>query len=245
MTDERKYSVYCHTCPDGKKYIGLTGKSPEKRWLNGRGYQYNLHFTRAIRKYGWDNIAHEVLSTGLTAREAKDEEKRLIALYDTTDQRKGYNLTHGGDGANTLTDAARKRLSESAKEAYRKGRVPTMLGKHFSAESRRKMSEAAHRRVLSEEHKRHIGESVKGLMVGGKNPMARSVLCIETGEIFSSVKEAADSIGTTRNNVSRCVTGRNKTAGGFHWKYLNEEDKGLIMCNIMKLTEFRQNRSRV
>ena len=178
---------------------------------------------RAIRKFGWDNIKHEVLCTDLSAKEAKLEEKRLIALYDTTDQSKGYNLTHGGDGENTMTDALKRRLSEIAKEGYRNGRVPTMLGKHFSEESRRKMSEAASRRVLSEEHKRHIGESVKGLMAGGNNPMARSVICIETGEIFTSVKEAADSIGTTRVNVSRCVNGKNKTAGGFHWRHLNEE----------------------
>ena len=223
--NKARYSVYCHTAPDGKKYIGITSKAPEKRWLNGRGYQYNLHFTRAIRKYGWKNIKHEVLSTNLTGEEAKLEEKRLIALYDTTDSSKGYNLTHGGDGANTMTESHKRRLSEIHKEQYRNGRIPTMLGKHFSEESRRKMSEAAHRRVLSEEHKRHIGESVKGLLAGGKNPMARSVICVETGEIFTSVKEAADSIGTTRVNVSRCVNGKNKTAGGFHWRHLIEEDE--------------------
>lgn len=224
MTDKR-YSVYCHTSPDGKRYIGITSKVPEERWLNGRGYVANRHFWGAIRKYGWENIHHDVLCTNLTEHEAKNEEKRLIALYDTTDQSKGYNFTHGGDGANTMTEEQKRRLSEIAKKAYQNGRVPTMLGKHFSEESRRKMSEAASRRVLSEEHKRHIGESIKGLMAGGKNPLARAVICIETGEIFTSVKEAADSIGTTRVNVSRCVNGKNKTAGGFHWRHLNKEDE--------------------
>ena len=222
---KKKYSVYCHTTPNGKKYIGITSKPPKKRWLNGRGYQGNRHFMGAIRKYGWENIKHEVLISGLSESEAKNEEKRLIALYDTTDQNKGYNLTHGGDGANTMTEAQKRRLSEINKEMYRNGRIPTMLGKHFSVESRRKMSEAASRRRLSEEHKRHIGESVKGLLVGGKNPMARAVICIETGEIFTSVKEAADSIGTTRVNVSRCVNGKNKSAGGFHWRHLSKEDE--------------------
>lgn len=31
------YSVYKHTAPNGKVYIGITGKDPEKRWLNGGG----------------------------------------------------------------------------------------------------------------------------------------------------------------------------------------------------------------
>lgn len=34
------YSVYKYTAPNGKVYIGITGKDPEKRWLNGRGYRY-------------------------------------------------------------------------------------------------------------------------------------------------------------------------------------------------------------
>ena len=73
MTNKR-YSVYCHTAPDGKKYIGITSKIPEERWLNGRGYQRNRHFFGAIRKFGWDKIKHEVLSTNLSEDEAKQEE---------------------------------------------------------------------------------------------------------------------------------------------------------------------------
>lgn len=29
------YSVYKHTFPNGKVYIGMTGQEPEKRWANG------------------------------------------------------------------------------------------------------------------------------------------------------------------------------------------------------------------
>lgn len=32
------YSVYKHTCPNNKVYIGITSRKPEKRWKNGYGY---------------------------------------------------------------------------------------------------------------------------------------------------------------------------------------------------------------
>ena len=54
------YVVYKHTTPSGKVYIGITGLKPERRWRNGNGYKDNEHFYRAILKYGWDNIKHEI-----------------------------------------------------------------------------------------------------------------------------------------------------------------------------------------
>ena len=101
--NERRYSVYIHTTPSGKKYIGLTGMPPEKRWDCGRGYLQNSHFFNAILKYGWINIQHEIIYDNLTQEEAKEKEIELIAKYDTTNRRYGYNISRGGDtGSETL-----------------------------------------------------------------------------------------------------------------------------------------------
>ena len=35
---EREYSVYCHTFPNGKRYVGISSDC-EKRWRNGKGYE--------------------------------------------------------------------------------------------------------------------------------------------------------------------------------------------------------------
>lgn len=59
------YTVYKHTTPSGKVYIGATGQNPKHRWNNGKGYMHNRRFCDAIRKYGWGNIEHEVIRTGL------------------------------------------------------------------------------------------------------------------------------------------------------------------------------------
>ena len=91
------YSVYCHTTPSNKKYVGISC-NPEKRWNNGKGYIKNYLFYRAIKKYGWDNIKHEILFTNLTLEEAGQIEKNLIQEWDLLNPQKGYNLREGGNG---------------------------------------------------------------------------------------------------------------------------------------------------
>ena len=63
---DRCYTVYAHTSPSGKKYIGITRQKPQARWRNGNAYKNNKHFANAIKAYGWDNFEHEILFEKLT-----------------------------------------------------------------------------------------------------------------------------------------------------------------------------------
>ena len=54
---------------------------------------------RAIKKYGWANIRHDIVIDGLTHKQANELEKWLIAEFDCI--KNGYNSTIGGD--NILT----------------------------------------------------------------------------------------------------------------------------------------------
>ena len=90
------YCVYCHTFPNGKRYIGITNNI-EKRWNNGKGYKTQAKMQNAITKYGWDNVKHRILARGLTEQQAQEIEKSLIAEFDTI--KKGYNVSIGGGTA--------------------------------------------------------------------------------------------------------------------------------------------------
>ncbi len=96
------YCVYKHTNKhNGKVYIGITCRQPEKRWDNGKGYQKNEHFYRAIKKYGWANgFVHEIVATGLDKKTACKLEIELIAKYNSTNCRNGYNYSTGGECGN-------------------------------------------------------------------------------------------------------------------------------------------------
>ena len=91
------YSVYIHTDPDNKKYVGMTKKSPEERWMGGKGYAYNNNqtFYNAIVEIGWDNFTHEIVACDLSQEDAEQLERELIHKYNTTNRLYGYNVLPG------------------------------------------------------------------------------------------------------------------------------------------------------
>ena len=51
----------------------------------------------------------------------------------------------------------------------------------------------------------------------------KTVMCIETGTVYVSLKEAEDKTGVSRNCIGNCCKGKQKTAGKLHWKYCEEK----------------------
>lgn len=99
----KSWILYEHLFPNGKRYIGITSKSPSARWENGSGYskEHQSVVYNAIQKYGWENIQHNILLENLTEHEAKEKEIEYIEKYHTFIHDTpcyGYNMTKGGEG---------------------------------------------------------------------------------------------------------------------------------------------------
>ena len=72
------FKVYIHTFPNNKVYVGITSSNENIRWRkNGTGYK-KQHVYKAIKKYGWENVKHEILYKNLTKEEAEQKEIELI-----------------------------------------------------------------------------------------------------------------------------------------------------------------------
>lgn len=56
----------------------------------------------------------------------------------------------------------------------------------------------------------------------GDNPNAKSRVCVDTGEVFSSAKEAAESIGVSSCCVIDACNGKQHEAGGLKWMNYND-----------------------
>jgi len=55
----------------------------------------------------------------------------------------------------------------------------------------------------------------------------KRTVCVETGEAFDSISLAAKFAHVEQSNISRALTGRQRTSGGYHWKYADEESKSV------------------
>ena len=112
------YSVYKHTAPNGKVYIGITSQNVEKRFRNGHGYSGNVYFKNSIDKYGWDNFSHEILFHGLSADEAYQKERELIAYYRSNEREYGFNLTDGGESRFHPVESSIQKMRDAKKGMY-------------------------------------------------------------------------------------------------------------------------------
>lgn len=121
MKDEFKYSVYKHTSPSGKVYIGITCQKPEDRWKNGSGYLNKNKIgnygqpamANAILKYGWDKFKHEILFENMSKKDAEKKEVELIAIYKSDNENFGYNIDRGGCAVGKKTKQTRQKMSNS------------------------------------------------------------------------------------------------------------------------------------
>lgn len=227
------YSIYMHCNKiNNKKYIGQTSLDPpEKRWKNGYGYNTQMFF-QAIKKYGWNNFEHIILETGLTAEEANIREKYYIQLYNTMDNNYGYNCTEGGSNFFTLSDEIRQKIKDSWTPERRKQQSDRLKEKWKTDEEFRKKATAPN---PNQWHP--IGElnpMYGSHRVGKEASRKKKVQCIETGQIFDTIKEAAEWANngkdTLKSHISAVCKGTRKTSGKhpvtkepLHWQYVEDE----------------------
>ena len=222
---DKKYCVYCHIAPNGKRYIGTTSLRVTRRWNNGRGYITSKRFYKDILRYGWENIKHEILYENLSRDEAYKMEIELIAKYQSNNPEYGYNVASGGEGGFVGCT-----WSEEQKQAKRS----LMFGNNFALGSKRseetckRMSEAQSQRKrppMTEKRREQCIACLPPPQKGGNNPMARPVLCVELNIVYSCGKEAAEALGLRRCAISNVCHGRGETTGGYHFKFY-EKTKG-------------------
>lgn len=199
------FSVYKHVNrKNGKVYIGITSKKPNKRWKNGKGYYQNEHFSSAIEKYGWDNFDHVIVAENCSKEEAERIEQELIKKYQSTNREFGYNNSVGGECP-----------------AY---------GAKWTHEMKERNSKAHKGKQLSSEHRANISKGKKGKpngkrgLLGAQSGNAGLVLQIDeaTKQItntFFGYDEMHRKTGYAKTPVKEAARGIRKRAYGYLWEY--------------------------
>lgn len=227
---KKEYCVYVHTNKtNGKKYVGITSRSPEARWK--QGYRFNEHFSRAIEKYGWDGFDHDVIMAGITKEQACAWERALIAQFGTQNGHKGYNIQSGGDGCADQNNVPVSQYSldgkfiktwesiKDASESFGAARNDggTQIGMACSGRCK-----TAHGYLW------RYGDGGASIEPYKNNHLKRVVQCTVAGEpvkTWERIIDASRELGIDAGTITKVCKDkyRNcKTAGGYKWRYADE-----------------------
>lgn len=238
---ERTFYIYCHTAPNGKRYIGQTSMNPKKRWNRGWGYLGCTYFHHAIEKYGWDNIRHDIICVVHSEELAHAFEKYYIQKYDTFNHEHGYNLTLGGEGTlgHAVSEECKRKISEANTGNFwdesrkiewsnaLKGSGNPMYGRHHSEEMRKKMSEERTGRRLAPEHREKVTRALLEQVALQKKPIRQLDMDGNLIATYSSFKEAEESTGFDHSCIVPVCQGKGDKAYGFRWEYEDDELRAL------------------
>lgn len=146
-----------------------------------------------------------IIINGLTENDAYLIERLIIETYRMfSDYRLcnklpgGKNPKHSFDGSPYQTDEFRKKMSEVVS-----GSKNPNYGHHWT--ETQKMIASMKRK----ESERYIYE---------RNPKSKSIMCLETGEIFSCIKYAMDKYDVKYHaSFTVALNNPSRTAAGMHW----------------------------
>lgn len=216
---------------NGQIYIGqsvdIDRRFTEHKTPNGKMSPIKLE----IKKYGKDNFLFEVIEE-CGADQLDDREVYWIEKLNPQ-----YNRDKGGKGSrgHNVPEDIRKvlseknkqfwaRLPESEKEIICKRLCGPPKGHPVSNETREKIRAAnIGKKQSAETVERRKATFLKKKESGYVQTNAghkKKVRCIETNQIFDSVKSAGESLSVTPSYISGVLKGRYKTCKGKHFEYV-------------------------
>lgn len=107
-------------------------------------------------------------------------------------------------------------------------------GNKLSDDTKQKMSNSHKNKGCGEHNSRygtHCSDKTKEIisnkLKGKNNPSARQIRCIETGEIFDTIKQATEWCKIGHSDIAAYIRGKQKSAGKhpitgekLHWEYV-------------------------
>ena len=97
------------------------------------------------------------------------------------------------------------------------------------------------KKTINMQHEANI--QAEGKLSGRK---CKPIICIETGEVFSSVTDAAESVGTSVSNMSSHLTGVSRNVRGKHYCYLSRVSESLdtILARLRETAAIEEDAKR-
>lgn len=243
--------VYIYTFPNGKKYVGQTINSLEKRANRGEGYRSSPAVYNAIRKYGWDNIKIETFPC--ESKQQMDElEKKYIKLFHTNDNKYGYNLTIGGEG---VIQYDREEVVSLWNKGFGVAEIAEQIGsigetvrqilisenvydqKEVERRKRKRISNTSGKKLkeyysIPENQQKRVENGLKGARARSKPVVVyRDKECTQLVGIYESGRKSAKALGIDHSLPSYALR-HNHYSQGYYFYFLEDKikDKDKTEC---------------
>lgn len=229
--------IYKITNPEGKIYIGYSVD------LQRRETQYSINnlstqilLKESIFNYGWENHIFDIIEY-CSFDKLKIQEKYWIGFYKS--YQSGLNMNKGGGGPIKHSNETKKKMSKPKPDGfgkvisnikkgkplphlslYKLGKPSSFKGKKHTLESKEKMSKSKKGKNYNEifgDEGGKIQKYNRSLPRKGKD-----IKCINTGVIYSSIKQASAILNLNPRSISNILTGSSKqTKCGLKFIYVN------------------------
>ena len=231
--------IYKITSPSGKIYIGqswdISLRENNYKYMDCKG---QLKLYNSLKKYKWINHKFEIIHE-LPLDISQDILDQYEILYWKQYKKLGFemlNIKEPGKGGKHAPETCEK-ISKTLI-----GRdISNWKEKIYTKERNEKLSKSLKGRIISEETKNKISKSKLGNKyllgkkysqesklkqslshIGLKNRKV-SIICINNGKIFNSIKETSEILNIGISSIKNILSGKNKqTRNKLIFKYLNK-----------------------
>ena len=225
---------------NGKVYVGSAVNLRARRNRHFSYLRNNCHANRklqnAFNKYGEENIVFEVVEIVADKYNLLEREQYYIDTLNAV--KEGYNIRLIAESnlgikyseqskerirkaKSNISEETRKRMSISRNKrppiSEETRRRMSLAQSNRSEETRRRMSLAQQGKHMSEETKQRISRTLTEKLKYNE----KKVICVETNQEYRNISVASRETHIDRVSIIRCVKGVRKTAGGYHWEYVN------------------------
>lgn len=172
---------------DGKVYIGQTTRSFEIRKKQHKTVLNGNKNTNKKLQNAWNKYGESNFKFEIIDKPKFEEldEKEIFYIEKFESFKSGYNLTTGGN--------------------------QVMHNKKHSISAKEKMSNKVKAKWQDDEFKNKMKE--RTIYYGDESPRAIKVICVNDGEVFGTMKQAAQHYGISLDQVSTVCSGKCKYTG--------------------------------
>ena len=241
---------------NNKVYIGQS-VDIYKRWAkHKRELRNNKHDNDHLQK-SWNRDGEQcfdfIILCECPQNKLNEMEQYYILCFNSKYREFGYNKDMGGKAKTFIRETTKKRLREAnigenspvARKVYcieldkvfntivEASEETNVINTSILSCCKHKYNYAGKLKDGTLLHWMYYDEYLeKGIIIDNtpkkKADKGHKVYCVELDKTFNELKQAGEYVGCDGSNIGACCRGMRKTAGGYHWVYLEEYEKNGI-----------------